>query len=215
MAIRYCFFCRAIIMFNFTGHLAHNSRGYARWGFSNVFLRWQSFLGQARALCQGTLEAFEEVVSAEMRNDLRSIAGPAPDGEHAFSGNPCAKLHILLVEDDPDVAESTSLILEYFGHQVAMAPNGAAALAAAQIQKPDIVLLDIRMPKMDGCELARQLRDLFQDKTPVLIGISGYGGADLEERCAAAGIDILLMKPVDPEHLRRLLQQQSKKAVAR
>jgi CheY-like chemotaxis protein len=195
-------------MLNYTGRLATSSSGRDRSVFSTVFDRWQGFLGQARAICKVTIETVQHAVREEKRNDLQGTSTPAIDGERSISGNTCAKLHILLVEDDPDVAESTTLILEYFGHQVAMASHGPAALAAVQIQRPDIVLLDIRMPKMDGCELARQLRDLFQDKTPILIGISGYGGADLEKRCATAGIDILLLKPVDPEHLRLLLQQQ-------
>ncbi len=199
-------------MLYFTGQQALNPGGRTSGIFSAVFLRWQGLLEHARTFCKDTIDAVERVVREEVRSGSQSAPTPAIDNEHLISGNNCAKLNILLVEDDPDVAESTALILEYFGHQVAVARHGPAALAALQkIQRPDVVLMDIRMPKMDGCELARQLRDLFQDKAPVLIGISGYGGADQEDRCAAAGIDILLLKPVDPEHLRLLLQQQSVK----
>jgi two-component system CheB/CheR fusion protein len=124
------------------------------------------------------------------------MAGQTPQG-----------LHVLLVEDHPDVAASTAMILEYFGHQVAVACDGPAALEAVRVQEPDVALLDIGLPKMDGCEVARQLRKLCHDKKPVMIGVSGYGGAEQEQRCAAAGIEMLLLKPVDPERLRLVLQE--------
>src|SRR5260370_28473892 len=112
------------------------------------------------------------------------MAGQTPQG-----------LHVLLVEDHPDVAASTAMILEYFGYEVAVACDGPAALEAVRLQEPDVALLDIGLPKMDGCEVARQLRGMCHEKL-VLIGVSGYGGAEQEERCAAAGIEMLLLKPV-------------------
>jgi CheY-like chemotaxis protein len=114
-------------------------------------------------------------------------------------------LRVLVVDDDPDVAASTALILKYFGYEVVVARDGPRALEAFQAQEPDAVLLDIRMPRMNGCEIARRIGELNQRK-PRLIGMSGFGGAELKERCAAAGIDILLQKPVDPEYLALVLQ---------
>jgi CheY-like chemotaxis protein len=97
------------------------------------------------------------------------------------------------------------MLLEYIGHEVTVARDGRAALEAARRLAPDIALLDIELPKMDGCEVARQFVALHREKRPVLIGVSGYGGTALARRYAAAGIDLLLLKPVDPEELRLVL----------
>jgi len=115
-------------------------------------------------------------------------------------------LRILVVDDDTDVAASTALILKYFGHEVVVARDGPTALEAVQAQEPDAVLLDIRMPRMNGYEIARRMRDLCNQRKPRLIGVSGFGGAEQKEHCAAAGIDTLLQKPVDPEYLALVLQ---------
>jgi len=115
-------------------------------------------------------------------------------------------LRVLVVDDDPDVAASTALILKYFGYEVVVARDGPRALEAFQAQEPDAVLLDIRMPRMNGCEIARRIGELCNRRKPRLIGMSGFGGAELKEHCAAAGIDILLQKPVDPEYLALVLQ---------
>ena len=115
-------------------------------------------------------------------------------------------LRVLVVDDDPDVAASTAMILKYFGHEVVVARDGPTALQAVQAQEPDAVLLDIRMPRMNGCEVARRIVELCNQKRPRLIGVSGFGGAEQKEHCALAGIDILLQKPVDPEYLALVLQ---------
>jgi CheY-like chemotaxis protein len=87
-----------------------------------------------------------------------------------------------------------------------VARDGPTALEEIQAQEPDVVLLDIRMPRMNGCEVARRMGELCNQRKPRLIGVSGFGGAEQKEHCAAAGIDILLQKPVDPEYLALVLQ---------
>ena len=114
-------------------------------------------------------------------------------------------LRVLLVEDHPDAAASTALLLRYFGHDVTVAHDGPAALELARRWAPDVALLDIGLPKLDGCEVARQLVALCRQKKPALIAVSGYGGEEQARRCAAAGIELLLLKPVDPEQLRFVL----------
>jgi CheY-like chemotaxis protein len=129
---------------------------------------------------------------------------PDPPGE-AAEQRP-GGLRVLLVEDHPDVAASTALLLRHFGHEVTVAQDGRAALEAAQTLRPEAVILDVRLPGMDGCEVARRLVDLYPDKRPLLIAVSGFGGEGQAKRCAAAGIERLLLKPVDPDELRLILQ---------
>jgi two-component system CheB/CheR fusion protein len=84
-----------------------------------------------------------------------------------------------------------------------VAPDGPAVLSTAQVQGPDVILLDIGLPKMNGYEVARRLRALA--KRPFLLAVSGYGGDEHRQRCAEAGIDLVLLKPADPEKLRQIL----------
>jgi len=110
-----------------------------------------------------------------------------------------------LVEDHADTAVTTALLLQMFGHEVQVNMDGPAALNAVNAQEPDVVLLDLGLPKMDGYEVARRLRALQTQKQPILIALSGYGGPEEERRCEDAGIDLHLLKPVDPEQLKRIL----------
>jgi two-component system CheB/CheR fusion protein len=116
-------------------------------------------------------------------------------------------LRILMVEDNVDTAETAALALRLHGHEVRTAPNGPTALHMVQEQMPDVVLLDIGLPQMNGWELARRLRELTSraDKPPWLIAVTGYHGSDYERCSTEAGMDLHLVKPVDLEELQRLL----------
>jgi two-component system CheB/CheR fusion protein len=114
-------------------------------------------------------------------------------------------LHILVVEDDADTAESTAILLCSFGHRVQIASDGPAACQAALSKPPDVVLLDLGLPGMDGYEVARRLQAPSWEKRPFLIAITGYSSEEDRRRSLQAGIDLHLLKPVDPDFLRRLL----------
>jgi CheY-like chemotaxis protein len=118
------------------------------------------------------------------------------------SGSP---LQILLVEDDADVAASTALLLRLAGHDVHTAGDGPAALLAAERSPPDVALVDIGLPGMDGYEVARRLQEGARDKRPLVVAVTGRAGEDARLRSAEAGIDLHLVKPVDPEQLLPLL----------
>jgi CheY-like chemotaxis protein len=118
------------------------------------------------------------------------------------------RLSVLVVEDHPDVATSTVQILRLAGHDVRLAVDGVAALAIARDADPDVVLLDIGLPGMNGYELALRLAGL-RDRKPYLIAVSGYSGEADRRRSAAAGIDLHLAKPADPERLLRILHDRS------
>jgi signal transduction histidine kinase len=118
-----------------------------------------------------------------------------------------AALRVLIVDDNRDAAESLAQLLEMTGHQVLVASNGAAAVAQAETWRPEVVLLDIGMPGMDGHEVARRLRQLPTGSEMRLIAMTGFGGEQDRLRSANSGIDHHLVKPLDLAQLERLLRQ--------
>lgn len=114
-----------------------------------------------------------------------------------------ARRRILVVDDNQDSAESLALLLEIYGHEVRTAFAGPAALETASTFRPDVVLLDIGLPGMDGYEVARRLR--AEHDRCRLIALTGYGRDDDRERSREAGFDHHLVKPVDLNELARVL----------
>ena len=112
---------------------------------------------------------------------------------------------LLVVDDNKDAAESMSMLLEMWGHEVAFAYDGPSALETAQEWRPEAVFLDIGLPGMDGYEVAERLRELPQAKDAILIAITGYGREDDLARSKRAGINHHLVKPVAPDALRHLI----------
>jgi len=122
------------------------------------------------------------------------------------SGEPAPKRRLLVVDDNKDAAESMSMLLEMWGHEVAFAYDGPSALETAKRWKPEAVFLDIGLPGMDGYQVAERLRALPQAREAVLIAITGYGQEDDRLRSRRAGIDHHLVKPVAPDTLRSLVE---------
>jgi CheY-like chemotaxis protein len=122
---------------------------------------------------------------------------------------PIPKRRLLVVDDNKDAAESMSMLLEMWGHEVAYAYDGPSALETAEQWQPEAVFLDIGLPGMDGYEVAERLRELPQAKDAVLIAITGYGQEDDRQRSRRAGIDHHLVKPVAPDALRCLIDSLS------
>ncbi|HEY6516632.1 MAG TPA: response regulator [Steroidobacteraceae bacterium] len=115
------------------------------------------------------------------------------------------KRRLLVVDDNKDAAESMSMLLEMWGHEVVFAYDGPSAIATAEQWRPEAVFLDIGLPGMDGYQVAERLRELPQAKDAVLIAITGYGQEDDRMRSQRAGIDHHLVKPVAPDALRNLI----------
>ncbi len=116
-------------------------------------------------------------------------------------------MRVLVVEDSADTAASLEMLLRLDGHEVLVAGDGPAALRAAHDRPPDVALVDIRLPGMDGFEVARHLQEQVTEKKPFVIAITGYGQEEDRRRSAEAGIDLHLLKPVAPDALRRLLRR--------
>jgi CheY-like chemotaxis protein len=114
-------------------------------------------------------------------------------------------LRVLIVEDHRDGAESLATLLRLWGHEARVVRDGAAALEAAASERPDVVLLDIGLPGMDGYEVAERLREGRPRAMPLVIAVTGYGDEEARLRAAEAGIDLYLLKPADPQQLQALL----------
>jgi CheY-like chemotaxis protein len=114
---------------------------------------------------------------------------------------------VLVVDDHPDAADSLALLLGLWKHEVRTAPDGPTALRVAPDFRPDVVLLDIGLPKMNGYQVARELRKLPGLAGVVLVALTGYGQEDDRKQARAAGFARHLMKPVDPEELKRVLAE--------
>jgi CheY-like chemotaxis protein len=114
---------------------------------------------------------------------------------------------VLIVDDCPNAAGSLALVLRRWGYRAAVAYDGPAALAAALSQPPAAVLLDIGVPGVDGYEVARRLRGRPWTAGALLIALTGYGQEEDVCRCRQAGFDLHLLKPIDPEDLRRVLDR--------
>ena len=115
---------------------------------------------------------------------------------------------ILIVEDNADAREALRVLLELDGHTVEAAAEGLKAIEIASAKVPDIALVDIGLPGLDGYGVARELRKL-SGRRSVLIALTGYGQPDDQERTRAAGFDQHLVKPVNPKLLSRLLQDEA------
>jgi CheY-like chemotaxis protein len=115
-------------------------------------------------------------------------------------------LRILIVDDNLDAAESLAICLELEGHRTQRAGDGNAALAIAAEFQPQVAILDIGLPGMDGYELARCLRSQSgSGPVPLLIAVTGWGTEEDRRRAQEAGFDLHLVKPIDPEKLNRFI----------
>jgi CheY-like chemotaxis protein len=130
-------------------------------------------------------------------------AGPVPAADVGEEGPPL-HLRVLLVEDQADQGRALALVMEHRGHEVRLADSGHKALAEARTFQPDVVLLDLDLPDMDGCEVARRLR--ASGARAPLVALSGFGLESDRQRTRAAGCAAHLTKPVTPQQLEQVFR---------
>jgi len=123
-------------------------------------------------------------------------AGAAPD-----NGN----LRVLVVDDNADAAQMLAALLEVQGHAVSVEYDARGALARARSEHPDVLLLDIGLPDMDGYELARRLRAQPENAGATLVALTGYGQNQDREEAQQAGFDHYLVKPADLNEVNEVL----------
>jgi PAS domain S-box-containing protein len=134
----------------------------------------------------------------------------APDGRGARDTGPGRR--VLVVDDNADAREALRYLLEEDGHDVRSAGDGPSALEEARSFQPDVVLLDIGLPGMDGYEVARALRAHPGGERALIVAVSGYGQAEDRARSRAAGFDQHLLKPVPPDRLLEIVKRPVPKA---
>jgi signal transduction histidine kinase len=123
---------------------------------------------------------------------------PNADAAPAIEPMTQVRRNILIADDNQDALESLALMLRLEGHEVHCASDGEEALALAGLRRPEIVVLDVGMPKLDGCEVARRIRAESWGRDAVLVALTGWGQEVDRRRSREAGFDMHLVKPVDP-----------------
>jgi CheY-like chemotaxis protein len=118
---------------------------------------------------------------------------------------PTVRRRILIADDNLDALDSTARLLQYGGHEVFSATDGSLALQAAERHLPEVALLDIGMPGLDGYEVARRIRAAPWGRDLTLVAITGWGQEADRRRSQEAGFDSHLVKPVNPGELAALL----------
>jgi len=141
-----------------------------------------------------------------MRMPHAPLPAPSPTTPAAAPSARERRCRILVVDDNPDNADSLSELLTLSGHEVQKAYSGESGLHAATRLRPDVAILDIGLPDMDGRELARRMRADSTTSHALLIALSGWGQAVDRERSAAAGFDHHLVKPADFEAILELIR---------
>ena len=135
----------------------------------------------------------------------------SPSGEGSGRRSPESaadhtSLRVLVVDDNIDAADSTAMLLSLDGFEAHSVHSAKEALDAFASLKPDVVLLDIGLPEMDGYTVARRLRAMAPDESPTIVALTGYGQPADRDRAVSAGFDEFLVKPVEPRLLNRLLR---------
>ena len=158
-------------------------------------------------LHEGRVEAHSDGIGTGAEFVVRLPVSTLRDTRAAPPEAPAERLatRVLLVEDNADAAEGMMMLLELRGHRVEVAHDGITAIALAAISKPDVLLVDIGLPGIDGYEVARRVRRDPQIAHVVLVALTGYGRAEDKRRAFEAGFDHHLTKPVALDALNALM----------
>jgi signal transduction histidine kinase/DNA-binding response OmpR family regulator len=178
-------------------------------------------------LHQGRVEAFSEGAgkgsSFKVYLPCVTAVQDTPGGTEKQQATPAKNRghRVLVVDDNVDAAESIAVFLQLYGHEVKTAVDGLQALASSQVFAPEVIVLDIGLPGIDGFEVARRMREDVQTRNALLIAVTGYGQKEDHDKATAAGFDAFYVKPADPREIQacivkgRVHEGQSQKALGR
>jgi CheY-like chemotaxis protein len=145
-----------------------------------------------------------------------AATAPAPAAHVDVRIQPRAeRRRVLVVDDNADAALSLSMLLEALGYEVRTATDGVQAIAMTTRYAPQLILMDLGMPNMDGLEAARRIRTLAGGRETLIAALTGWGQQGDRERTRAAGIDLHLVKPVSSQELDSVLQMLEERATER
>jgi signal transduction histidine kinase len=153
----------------------------------------------------GSVDAQSEGAGKGSRFTIRlpasARAAPPPPEKRMAPASHRESRRVLVVEDSADAAEAMRMLLSEYGHHVSTVTDASEAIAVAKAFRPEVILLDIGLPGIDGYELARRFRAMSETREARMIAVTGYGQAGDHARSREAGFDEHLVKPVDPEKL--------------
>jgi PAS domain S-box-containing protein len=161
--------------------------------------------GSVEARSDGPGRGSEFIVCLPLHEEP-AIVRQAPACPPRPQAGACPARRILLVDDNRDAAQALRLLLEADGHEVRVAADGASGLEMARAYRPEVVLLDIGLPKMDGYELAKRIRSDPALQGTVLVAVTGYGQMHDRARASASGFHHHLVKPVEFTALQEVLR---------
>lgn len=159
--------------------------------------------GSVEARSEGRGKGSKFIVRLPIISENTSVDAPAPDANKPTH----VSYRILVVDDNRDAAMTLAMLLKMTGHETQMAFDGLEAFAAAQTFRPDLILLDIGLPQLNGYEVCRRIREQSWGRYIVVIALTGWGQEEDRRKSAEAGFNGHLVKPVDHAALRKLVSE--------
>jgi CheY-like chemotaxis protein len=160
--------------------------------------------GRVEAHSEGTGRGSEFLVHLPSQAAKAEPAMPVHEQIQAKRSE--GSMRVLVVDDNTDAVESLAFLLNLEGYTVSTACDGLSALTEAARFQPDVILLDIGMPGMDGYTVARELRARESTQSVIIVALTGYGQPEDRARAEAAGFTDHLTKPIDPQALNTMLK---------
>jgi CheY-like chemotaxis protein len=203
---------RVFDMFTQVAQSLERSQGGLGIGLTLVKRLIEMHGGSVEARSEGRGKGSEFIVRLpeHAASDLPARVAVLPEGRPAVSAR-----RVLVADDNRDAADSLAFMLRAGGHEVCIAYDGQQALDLAATFRPSLALIDIGMPRMNGYDCARRMREQPHGGEITLIALTGWGQPDDRRRSLNAGFDHHLVKPVDPSLLERLLAAPRRVAAAR
>jgi CheY-like chemotaxis protein len=188
-------------MFMQVDSTAERSQGGLGIGLTLVKRLAEMHGGSVEAKSDGEGQGSAFIVRLPVLITAAGISPAASDAPAASSG----QRRILIVDDNKDSADSLAMLLEITGNKTYMAHDGVEAVEAIEKHRPEVVLLDIGLPKLDGHEVCRRVREQPWGKDIVVIALTGWGQEDDRRKSEEAGFNGHLVKPIDYDKLLELL----------
>jgi signal transduction histidine kinase/CheY-like chemotaxis protein len=192
-------------MFSQVAPALERSQGGLGIGLALVKSLVEMHQGRVMAQSDGPGRGSEFIVRLPLLVDAPPADMETPGTDNGAPRSPPSKCRVVVADDNVDSALSFAMLLSSMGHEVRKAHDGAAAVALAESFRPDVMFLDIGMPKLNGYEAARRIRQQPWARTIVLCALTGWGQEEDKRRAADAGFDHHFTKPVDPAAVESVL----------